>query len=422
MAAHDAQPRRSGTATSSTHGDGEPDLLYIDLHLVHEVTSARRPSTACAWPAARVRRPDLTVATEDHNVPTDGHRPADRRPDLGASRSRCCARNCAEFGIRLLPDGRPRPGHRARHRARAGPHAAGHDDRVRRQPHVDPRRVRRAGLRHRHQRGRARARHPDAAAGAGRARWPSPSTATLPAGVTAKDVILAIIGRIGTGGGIGSRHRVPRLGDPRAVDGRPHDGLQHVDRGRRPGRADRARRHDVRLPRGPAARAEGRRRGSAALDDWRTLVTDDGADVRQGGRARRRRRSRPHVTWGTNPAQVVADRRRRARPRRRSPTPSDARRRRPGARVHGPHRRHADARHRASTPCSSARAPTAASRTCAPRPRWPRAARSTAGVRTLVVPGSLRGEGAGRGRGPRPACSAPPASTGASRAARCAWP
>ena len=56
--------------------DGEPDLLYVDLHLVHEVTSAQ------AFDGLRlhgrpVRRPDLTVATMDHNVPTTigpGHR------------------------------------------------------------------------------------------------------------------------------------------------------------------------------------------------------------------------------------------------------------------------------------------------------------------------------------------------------------
>src|SRR6266536_2287006 len=49
---------------------GEPDLLYVDLHLVHEVTS---PQAFDALRAAgrRVHRPDLTLATEDHNVPTD---------------------------------------------------------------------------------------------------------------------------------------------------------------------------------------------------------------------------------------------------------------------------------------------------------------------------------------------------------------
>ena len=60
---------------------------------------------------------------------------------------------------------RPAAGHRPRHRPRAGHHAAGHDDRLRRLPHLDPRRIRGACLRHRHVRGRARARHPDAAPG-----------------------------------------------------------------------------------------------------------------------------------------------------------------------------------------------------------------------------------------------------------------
>jgi hypothetical protein len=55
----------------------------------------------------------------------------------------------------------------------------------------------------------------------------------LPAASPPRTSILAIIGRIGTGGGIGYVDRVPRLGHPRALDGGPHDGLQHVDRGRR---------------------------------------------------------------------------------------------------------------------------------------------------------------------------------------------
>ena len=57
---------------------------------------------------------------------------------------------------------------------------------------------------------------------------------------TAKDMILAIIGKIGTGGGIGLDHRISRVGDPRAVDGRADDDLQYVDRGRRQSRHDRA--------------------------------------------------------------------------------------------------------------------------------------------------------------------------------------
>ena len=151
-----------------------------------------------------------------------------------------------------------------------------------------------------------------------------------PAGVTAKDIVLAIIGRIGTGGGIGHviEYRGPAIRG--AVDGGPDDGVQHVHRGRRPGRDDRPRRHDVRLPRGPARTRPTARLWERALDDWRALVTDDGADVRQDGDHRRRRRIRPHVTWGTNPAQVVPDRRRR-------PRPVELHRRRPSARPrHGP--------------------------------------------------------------------------------------
>ena len=87
------------------------------------------------------------------------------------------------------------------------------------------------------------------------------------------------------------------------MDG-PDDDLQHVDRGRRAGRDDRARRHDLRLPRGSARVA---RRGTAwerALDDWRRLPSDADAvfdrevEVDAGSLA-------PQVTWGTNPAMVA---------------------------------------------------------------------------------------------------------------------
>jgi hypothetical protein len=126
-------------------------------------------------------------------------------------------------------------------------------------------------------------------------------------------------------------------------------------------------------------------------------VTDDGRDLRQGGRARRRRADARTSRGAPTPA-------RSCRSTGACPIPTTsptrgARRRRARARVHGltagtPMR---DIR---STPCSSARAPTAASRTCAPPPVVE--GRQVAdGVRALVVPGSMGGEGAGRGRGPR---------------------
>lgn len=85
------------------HQDRGPDLIYIDLHLVHEVTSPQAFDglrLAGRW----VRRPDLTVATEDHNVPTvDIDKPiADPVSRIQVETLR---RNCAEFGVRLHPMG-----------------------------------------------------------------------------------------------------------------------------------------------------------------------------------------------------------------------------------------------------------------------------------------------------------------------------
>ena len=79
--------------------EGEPDLLYIDLHLVHEVTSPQA-FDGLRLAGRPVRRPDLTVATEDHNVPTtDIDLPiADK---VSATQVDTLRRNCAEFGVPL---------------------------------------------------------------------------------------------------------------------------------------------------------------------------------------------------------------------------------------------------------------------------------------------------------------------------------
>ena len=211
MADRPAHARRQGLGrpTSCAAAAGEPDLLFIDLHLVHEVTSPQA-FDGLRLAGRGVRRPDLTVATADHNVPTtDIDKPV--ADPISAKQLEVLVGQLRRVRHHLLPDGRRQPGHRPRHRARAGPHPAGHDHRLRRQPHLDPRRVRCAGLRHRHERGGARPRHPDPPPGAAGDDGRRPSTATLPAGVTAKDVVLAIIGRIGTGGGRRPRHRVPGL-------------------------------------------------------------------------------------------------------------------------------------------------------------------------------------------------------------------
>src|SRR6218665_3342878 len=83
--------------------DGSPDLLYIDLHLVHEVTSPHAfDGLRMAGPPAR--RPDLTTATEDHNPPTlDIDKPI---VDLTSpTQIETLRRNCAEFEVRLHPLG-----------------------------------------------------------------------------------------------------------------------------------------------------------------------------------------------------------------------------------------------------------------------------------------------------------------------------
>ncbi len=115
----------------------------------------------------------------------------------------------------------------------------------------------------------------------------------LPPGVTAKDIILAIIGEIGTAGGTGYALEYAGEAIRVAVDGRPHDGLQHVGRGRRQGGLHRARREGLRLSQGPAALAQGQAlgRGHALLGDAplrrrRAFRPRDQARCRQAAAAR----------------------------------------------------------------------------------------------------------------------------------------
>ena len=364
-----------------------PEKIW-DRHLVH--SRARRTRPAVHRPAPRprghqpagVRRaapersprapPRAHRGDRGPQRPDRRHRPADRRSGLGQA-GRHAAGQRRRVRHHALSDGRPEPGHRPRHRSGAGSDAAGHDHRVRRQPHRDPRRVRRAGVRHRHERGRARAGHPDAAAVAAevdgdrrrgrRAAW-----------------------RDGQGHHPGDhrrdrhrrrdrpRHRVPRPGDRGAVDGRSHDGVQHVDRGGRPGRARRARRHDVRLPRGPHPRPQGRgvgggaRRLAVAAHRRRRGVGQAGHDRCRGAHAAR------HV--GHEPRPGGVDRRRRSRLRTPTPIPRARESVERALDLHGSPRRARRSATSASTRCSSGRARTAGSRTCAPPPQCSKGARS----------------------------------------------
>ena len=103
-------------------------------------------------------------------------------------------------------------------------------------------------------------------------------------GVTAKDIVLAIIARLGIGGGTG--HVIEYRGSAirGAVDGRADDRLQHVDRGGRARRHDRPRRDDVRVPQGPPAGAAGRGLGRGGRDVAHAAL-GSGRDVRSRGDA-----------------------------------------------------------------------------------------------------------------------------------------
>ena len=123
-------------------------------------------------------------------------------------------------------------------------------------------------------------------------------------GITAKDVILAIIGKIGSGGRHRLRHRVHRRGDPLALDGRAHDPVQHGDRGRRARRHGGGGREDAsNTCKGRPLAPKGAMWDKAAAY-WRTLVSDPGAKFDKvvtldaAG-------IQPQVTWGTNPQMVT---------------------------------------------------------------------------------------------------------------------
>src|SRR5690348_7051705 len=181
--------------------DGEPTLLYIDMHLVHEVTSPQA-FDGLRMAGRPVRRPDLTIATADHNVPTiDLDRPI--ADPISATQVSALTRNCREFGIKLYPMADPGQGI---------VHVIGPEQGL-----TQPGMTIVCGDSHTSTHGAFGA----LAFGIGTSEvehvlatqsLPAmrPKTMAiivdgeLPEGASAKDVILAIIGKIGTGGGIGS--------------------------------------------------------------------------------------------------------------------------------------------------------------------------------------------------------------------------
>jgi 3-isopropylmalate/(R)-2-methylmalate dehydratase large subunit len=290
--------------------EGEPDLLYIDLHLIHEVTS---PQAFDGLRAAsrKVRRPDLTIATEDHNVPTTGitgpgvplSGPGSPVTDpVSRIQVEALRKNCAEFGVRLHPMGDAgqgivhvigpqlgltQPGltivcgdsHTSTHGA-LGALAFGI--------------------------GTSEVEHVLATQTLPQLRPKTMSITVdgaLPEGVSAKDLILAIIAKLGTGGGQGYvlEYRGAAI-RALSMSGRLTVCNMSIEAGARAGLVapdDVTFEYLEGRPHAPSGAA-----WEAALDYWRSLPGDDDTafdhEVRLDAGS-----LTPYVTWGTNPAQAL---------------------------------------------------------------------------------------------------------------------
>ncbi|MCU1486851.1 MAG: 3-isopropylmalate dehydratase, large subunit [Actinomycetia bacterium] len=281
--------------------EGEPDLLYIDLHLVHEVTSPQA-FDGLRLAGRPVRRPDLTLATEDHNVPTDSLVQPVADP-ISRKQLETLRANAAEFGIRLHPMGDPGQGI---------VHVIGPEQGV-----TQPGMTIVCGDSHTSTHGAFGA----LAFGIGTSEVehvlatqtlpqsvPGTMAVTvegdLPDGVTAKDVVLAIIGRIGTGGGIGSviEYRGSAI-RALSMEGRMTVCNMSIEAGAKAGliAPDEI---TFEYLKGRARAPQGAD-WDAAVEDWKTLVTDDDATFDKEVFIDATTLT-PHVTWGTNPGQVAS--------------------------------------------------------------------------------------------------------------------
>jgi 3-isopropylmalate/(R)-2-methylmalate dehydratase large subunit len=276
------------------HEVGE-ELLYVDLHLVHEVTSAQA-FEGLRLAGRRVRRPDRTLATADHNVPTG---PGD--PDaLSQAQLEALDSNCAEFGVRLYALG---------HRRQGVVHVIGPELGV-----TQPGMTIVCGDSHTSTHGAFGA----LAFGIGTSEVEHVlATQTLPqrrprtmrityvgelgAGCTAKDMILGTIGQIGTDGAAG--HVIEYAGDAirrLSMEGRMTIANMSIEAGGRAGMMAPDETTFAYLEGRPGAPAD----FAAAVERWRRYPTDEGAafdrevTLALAGVA-------PQVSWGTNPGQVA---------------------------------------------------------------------------------------------------------------------
>jgi 3-isopropylmalate/(R)-2-methylmalate dehydratase large subunit len=280
-------------------GNGKPDLMYVDLHLVHEVTSPQA-FEGLTLAGRKVRRPDLTLATVDHNVPTTD-RSLPVLDQLAKQQMDALKQNAERFGIRFLGVDDPRQGI---------VHVIGPELGVTRpgmlivcgDSHTSTHGAFGAlafGI------GTSEVEHVLATQCIPQRRPKSMEVrlvGTPPAGVTAKDLILAVIGQIGVSGGGG--HVVEYTGDAiRALSMEERMTIcnMSIEAGARAGM--------ISPDEATFAWLKGRELGPSAdeydalVEEWLGLATDPGAkfdktvivDVST---------LEPQVTWGTNPGQV----------------------------------------------------------------------------------------------------------------------
>jgi 3-isopropylmalate/(R)-2-methylmalate dehydratase large subunit len=278
--------------------EGEPALLYVDLHLIHEVTSPQA-FEGLRLAGRRVRRPELSLATMDHNVPTDD---GPVRDPLARAQLEALRANCSEFGIPLYATGSGREGivhvigpelgltqpgltivcgdsHTSTHGAFGalafgiGTSEVEHVLATQCLPRLRPKTMRIL------------------------------YSGELPFGVTPKDVILGTIGRIGVGGAVG--HALEYAGDlirSLSMEARMTICNMSIEAGARAGMIAPDDTTFAYLEGRPAAP-----KGSAwerALERWGALRTDGDAVFDQEFTIEVSQ-LQPQVTWGTNPGMVV---------------------------------------------------------------------------------------------------------------------
>ena len=280
--------------------EGEPDLLYVDLHMVHEVTSPQA-FEGLRLAGRKVRRPDLTLATMDHNVPTT-EIGLPIRDEISAKQMEALRRNCEEFGIELNEWGTIGQGI---------VHVIGPEMGL-----TQPGLVIVCGDSHTATHGAFGA----LAFGIGTSevehvlatqtlqqRRPKTMAVTvegeLPADVTAKDLMLGILNRIGTGGGVG--HVIEYRGEAvrsLSMEGRMTVCNMSIEGGARAGLVAPDETTFEYLKDKPyAPKGEDWDR---AVEEWKKLPTDEGAwfDKEVVIQAED---LVPYVSWGTTPAQTV---------------------------------------------------------------------------------------------------------------------